>query len=122
MTRRYVAGQLVQQVEKESDGNLLRQVDFSYDAAGNMVKEQTVPKPESVSWLPVTMTYSAANRLATYNGQAVQFDADGNMVSGPLSGEMANFSFDSRNRLVSAGKTSYQYDVENQRIGVNQTG
>jgi len=34
---------------------------------------------------------------------------------------MANFSFDSRNRLVSAGETSYRYDAENQRIGVNQT-
>jgi len=122
MTRRYnVAGQLVQQVEKESDGNLLRQVDFSYDAAGNIVKELTVPKPESVSLPPVTMTYSAANRLATYNGQVVQFDADGNLVSGPLSEEMANFSFDSRNRLILAGETSYRYDAENQRIGVNQT-
>ncbi len=120
MSRRYnVAGQLVQQVEKESDGNLLRQVDYSYDAAGNIVKELTLPKPDSVSLPPVTMTYSAANRLATYNEQAVQFDADGNLVSGPLSGEMANFSFDSRNRLVAAGETSYRYDAENQRIGVN---
>jgi len=67
------------------------------------------------------MTYSAANRLATYNGQAVQFDADGNLVVGPLAGEMANFSFDSRNRLILAGETSYRYDAENQRVGVNQT-
>jgi len=52
-----VAGQLVQQVEKESDGNLLRQVDFSYDAAGNILKEQKLPKPESVSLPAVTMTY-----------------------------------------------------------------
>ncbi len=36
-------------------------------------------------------------------------------------GGMANFSFDSRNRLVAAGETSYRYDAENQRIGVNQT-
>jgi len=43
------------------------------------------------------------------------------MVSSPLSGKMANFSFDSRNRLVAAGETSYRYDAENQRIGVNQT-
>jgi RHS repeat-associated protein len=122
MTRRYnVAGQLVQQVEKDNRGELISQFDFSYDAAGNIIKEQKLPKPESVSLPPVTMTYSAANRLATYNGQAVQFDADGNMVSGPLSGEMANFSFDSRNRLVQAGSTSYRYDAENQRMGVNQT-
>jgi RHS repeat-associated protein len=122
MTRRYnVAGQLVQQVEKDNRGELISQFDFSYDAAGNILKEQKLPKPESVSLLPVTMTYSVANRLATYNGQAVQFDADGNMVSGPLSGKMANFSFDSRNRLIQAGETSYRYDAENQRLGVNQT-
>ncbi|OQW90838.1 MAG: hypothetical protein BWK78_06110 [Thiotrichaceae bacterium IS1] len=122
MTRRYnVAGQLVQQVEKDNRGELISQFDFSYDAAGNILKEQKLPKSESVSLPAVTMTYSAANRLATYNGQAVQFDADGNLITGPLAGERANFSFDSRNRLVQAGETSYRYDAENQRIGVNQT-
>jgi len=59
--------------------------------------------------------------LATYNAQAVSFDADGNMIRGPLSGAMADFLFDSRNRLTSAGSTVYRYDAENQRIGVNQT-
>ncbi len=122
MSRHYnVAGQLVQQVEKEREGNLLYQVDYSYDAAGNLVKEHILPKPDAVSWSPVTMTYAAANRLATYNGPAVELDADGNLRSGPLAGEIANFRFDSRNRLVSAGETSYHYDAENQRIGVNQT-
>jgi len=67
------------------------------------------------------MTYTAANRLATYNGQVVQFDADGNLVFGPLAGGLANFVFDSRNRLTQAGNTNYRYDAENQRIGVNQT-
>jgi len=33
----------------------------------------------------------------------------------------ARFSFDSRNRLIQAGETSYRYDAENQRIGMNQT-
>jgi len=42
-------------------------------------------------------------------------------VVGPLAGEMANFSFDSRNRLVQARNTNYRYDAENQRVGVNQT-
>ena len=51
----------------------------------------------------------------------VQFDADGNLIQGPLSGEMANFVFDSQNRLTQAGETAYRYNAENQRIGVNQT-
>jgi RHS repeat-associated protein len=33
---------------------------------------------------------------------------------------MANFVFDSRNRLIQAGDTAYRYDAENQRIGVNK--
>jgi hypothetical protein len=43
------------------------------------------------------------------------------MTSNPLFGDIANFAFDSRNRLISAGETVYHYDAENQRIGVNQT-
>jgi RHS repeat-associated protein len=42
------------------------------------------------------------------------------MTKGPLSGGMADFMFDSRNRLIQAGDTVYRYDAENQRIGVNQ--
>ncbi|NJO16765.1 MAG: RHS repeat-associated core domain-containing protein [Thioploca sp.] len=67
------------------------------------------------------MTYTAANRLATYNGQAVRFDADGNMTFGPVSGRMAELQFDSHNRLVQAGEIRYRYDAENQRVGVNET-
>ncbi|RKZ81207.1 MAG: hypothetical protein DRR19_22555, partial [Candidatus Parabeggiatoa sp. nov. 1] len=91
--------------------------------AGNITQELVTPPPERFQFTtPVNMTYTAANRLATYNGEAVQFDADGNMTKGPLSGDMANFVFDSRNRLMAAGNTAYRYDAENQRIGVSIDG
>ena len=67
------------------------------------------------------ITYQAANRLATHDGDVVQFDVDGNMTKGPLSGELVDFVFDSRNRLIQAGSMVYRYDAENQRIGVDQT-
>lgn len=38
------------------------------------------------------------------------------MIYGPLNGEMADFKYDCRNRLVSAGGTTYAYDAENNRI------
>jgi len=66
------------------------------------------------------MTYQAANRLASVDEKEVQFDADGNMTKGLLSGQLVDFGFDSRNRLIQAGDTVYHYDAENQRIGVNQ--
>jgi len=53
--------------------------------------------------------------LATVAGDAVEFDADGNMLSGGVN------RFDSRNRLVQAGDVVYSYDAENQRISVDQT-
>jgi len=68
------------------------------------------------------LTYTAANRLATYNGEAVTFDADGNMTVGPLNGEISDFSFDSRNRLVGVAETVYRYNAENQRIAVSVAG
>ena len=93
--------------------------DFEYDAAGNIVKEVT--SPEADPDINVEMAYQAANQLATVDEKVVQFDADGNMIHGPLAGELTNFVFDSRNRLVQAGSTVYRYDAENQRIGMNQT-
>jgi RHS repeat-associated protein len=66
-----------------------------------------------------TMTFDSANQLATYNGQGVTHDMDGNMLSGPLpGGAFASFSYDSRNRLTSAGTTAYTYNAESNRIGI----
>jgi RHS repeat-associated protein len=123
MTYTYnVAGQLVQQQDMASDGKVIRQFEFVYDAAGDIVKEQVVPEPTPFPFIPATMTYTSANRLATYNGKAVTFDADGNMTLGPLNGELVDFTFDARNRLSNVGETTYRYDVENQRIAVNVAG
>jgi RHS repeat-associated protein len=114
------AGQLLQQKEVVSKtGKVISQVDFSYDAAGNIIEEKT--SREASPQINLEMTYAKANRLASYDDETVQLDADGNLIQGPLSGEMADFVFDSRNRLIQAGDTTYHYDAENQRIGVNQT-
>ncbi|MCP4699765.1 MAG: RHS repeat-associated core domain-containing protein, partial [Gammaproteobacteria bacterium] len=94
-----------------------------YDAAGDISTEKTLPAasaPLAVS--SADMAYGAGNRLVSYNSEAVRFDADGNMIHGPLNGGMADFSFDSRNRLTGAGNTQYIYDAENQRIAVNADG
>ncbi|RKZ47239.1 MAG: hypothetical protein DRR08_32555, partial [Candidatus Parabeggiatoa sp. nov. 2] len=66
-------------------GELISQFDFAYNAAGDIVQEQIAPEP-NLEVNPLSMTYAAANRLATYDGSAVQLDADGNMRFGPLSG------------------------------------
>lgn len=68
------------------------------------------------------MTDGKGNRLLTYNGQEIKYDADGNMTYGPLDGEMVDFTYDARNRLIEAGTTTYQYDAENNRIGKTENG
>lgn len=65
------------------------------------------------------MTYGTDNRLATYNGQPVTYDADGNMTTGPLGSDTASqFTYDSRNRLMSAGGLTYTYDALYTRVAV----
>ncbi|MBN1891832.1 MAG: RHS repeat protein, partial [Clostridiales bacterium] len=93
---------------------------FEYDAAGNITKitDSESINPEDLK--TVTMTYDEANRLITYNGQNVLYDADGNMTYGPLNGIMTEFEYDARNRLIRAGETTYEYNAENRRIAVNE--
>ena len=43
------------------------------------------------------------------------------MLYGPVNGEMCNLTYDSRNRLISAGNVTYDYDAENTRISVTTT-
>ena len=69
------------------------------------------------------MEYDSVNRLTKYNGKEVRYDADGNMIYGPLNGEMATFTYDCRNRLIevktdSGETTKYAYDAENIRTKV----
>ncbi|WP_161795197.1 DUF6531 domain-containing protein, partial [Aneurinibacillus migulanus] len=65
-----------------------------------------------------TMTYTADNRLATYNGHAVSYDADGNLILGPLNDAMQTYTYDARNRLIEVEDTRYGYNSENIRTSV----
>lgn len=117
-TRTYdAAGQLLQQKDIDTAGNVTSQFDFIYDAAGNVKVEQSSSEEATFTASNTTMTYGSDNRLLTYNEEPVMYDEDGNMVFGPLADTMANYTFDSRNRLTSAGGTTYLYDAENNRIG-----
>ncbi|WP_156950970.1 polymorphic toxin-type HINT domain-containing protein [Saccharibacillus sacchari] len=70
----------------------------------------------------LNMTYTTDNRLATVDGQAVTYDAEGNMLNGPLGGTMQDYQYDARNRLTQAGGVSYSYDNENNRNSITVNG
>jgi hypothetical protein len=64
-------------------------------------------------------TYDADNRLVTFNGIAVTFDANGNMLSmSPGTAAKAGFRYDVRNQLREGDGVSYTYGVLGSRIGI----
>lgn len=142
------AGQLLEIRDETAAGEVINEYAYEYDGRGNIVRingmetgtGENVPggagqdslgeadaengngTQGTANGIPyeVSMTYDADNRLLTYNGQAVEYDACGNMIKGPLNGGMAEFTYDCRNRLVKVkeedGKvTLYEYDAENIR-------
>ena len=110
------AGQMVQQITRTAGGSEFVGYALAYDANGNITSEsggEVVPLTTGI----LAMTYGADNCLATFDGQAVQYDNDGNMISGPMQdGTVAGFAYDSRNRLTSVSGTTYGYDAENRRV------
>ncbi|MBQ7942728.1 MAG: RHS repeat-associated core domain-containing protein [Lachnospiraceae bacterium] len=99
---------------------VLNHYTYTYDGYGNITAvegTETTDTKEGISKLiSAAMTYDADNRLLTYNGEALKYDADGNMTYGPVKGIMSELTYDCRNRLVSAGGITYTYDAENNRI------
>ena len=93
--------------EKDSYGNCIFR---DYDTQGNLLSFTDTGN------LTTTMTYDGDNRLITYNGEALQYDTDGNMTYEPVDGIMSELVYDCRNRLVSAGGVTYSYDAENIRV------
>ena len=75
---------------------------FTYDAAGNITGGSA----------STTFVYDTNNRLVTYNGNAVSYDLDGNM----LSNSSLTCTYDSANRLLTAGGNTYTYNAEDVRI------
>ncbi len=74
------------------------------------------------------MTYDAANRRITFNGEEVIYDADGNMTYGPVDGEITGEYVSEEyaekvtyNTYETSGNTMQEHDVRfmyNGRFGV----
>lgn len=115
-------GRVVRQVDRNDRGEEIARYEFVYDAAGNIVREESganvVPYPNSDE----EYAYGPDNRLVRYRGEEVKYDGDGNMVRGPLGEETVDFVYDSEGRLLRAGQTEYVYDAEGNRIAVIDQG
>ena len=114
------AGQLTQQKDVDQNNNTIAQYDFTYDEAGKVKTEQSIVPLTPYTTADINMNYGPDNRLISYNGETTNYDQDGNMINGPLQGNMDAYTYDSRNRLTRAGTTTYTYDAEDHRIGSSE--
>jgi len=107
---------------EQGPGETILALNYRYDAAGQLlaVTGNDADPPGELSG--VVLAYDRDNRLASFGGQAASFDADGNMIRGPLRGVSATFSYDRRHNLLAAGAATYAYDEEDRLIGLINQG
>ncbi|TMP83519.1 hypothetical protein CWB73_01420, partial [Pseudoalteromonas phenolica] len=104
---------LTSSIDKASDGSeILKQV-YTYNAIGQLIKEEITPEivPPIELLAEQTMSYSADNRIVSKNSKTFDFDLDGNTLN---VGDMA-LGFNARNQLSSAGNHQYTYNAEGMR-------
>jgi len=94
---------------------------YAYDAGGNRT---TVGGTFARTGLPQALgsaTFDAANRIATWSGQALSYDANGNLASDGLT----SYTWNARNQLAGlSGATSaaFAYDARGQRRARTTSG
>jgi len=102
--------------------NLIVKHSYQYDALDRIEKETVEPEPTPFTVPIALMTYDADDRLDTFNGQTCLSDLDGNLVTGPLGGNVTGFTFDARNRLTEVGNATFAYDSEGRRVSKTENG
>ncbi|MFZ6727269.1 RHS repeat-associated core domain-containing protein [Undibacterium sp. MH2W] len=113
------SSQLSAIVYNKSDGSVIGDLRYSYDAGGRRIAiEGSLAKfdlPSNVN----SSSYDTHNRLTAWNGNTLSYDPNGNL----LSDGQRNYLWDARNRLSNisdnSGNTSasFDYDALQRRIG-----
>lgn len=115
------AGQLTYTVDKTDDNRIINEYSYEYDPDGNIITEDSINEPnyDNITIPSSEMNYGSANRLIDFNGIAISYDNDGNMLNTPLGNKWGILTYDSRNMLTdvvtSNGAIEYEYDAENNR-------
>ncbi len=116
------AGQTTSIVEKTGGGLPLAYFKLNWNDAARVQWEFAAPFPHTYTPPRRTMTYDDDNRIATFNGNNVTYDADGNLTSGPgTNNTFISYTYDARNRLVgtlSTASVTYGYDPAGNRVGL----
>ena len=102
-----------------------REIRYAYDAAGDMVAREVDGRRE-------VFTYDALGRMATVDGVALDWDADGNLLREPVGpGVARTYAYDSRGSLArtalesaqgEAGAVRFFHDADGLEVGAQPEG
>jgi RHS repeat-associated protein len=113
------AGETTNILERTAAGTPIAFFKLNWNSAARVEWEFVAPLPHAYTPPTRTMTFDDDNRIATFNGQSVTHDADGNLTSGPLTNTtFTSYAYDARNRLLSVGDLSYGYDPAGNRVAL----
>lgn len=116
------AGRLTSAVDLAADKTtVIVKYTSTYDMDGRLISENRTPAAPAFAASSVRYAYGADNQLSRYSGQTVLHDANGNLLSAPISGVLSSLAYDSRDRLLTAGGLTYGYDAENRRVSTTST-
>ena len=121
----YYADSRIQSIQwLKADNTVLGNLAYGYDNVGRMISQTGSFAPQV---LPAASTgangFDANNRQTPYNGQALAYDLNGNLIGDGV----RTYVWDARNRLTSItqGATtiaSFQYDALGRRIARTENG
>ena len=104
---------------KKPDGTVIESLTYAYDALGNPIRRSRTGAA-SKQETGFTATYDAANRMLTFNGLPLTYDANGNLVSRQTPSGTVSYTWDARNQLTSIsgpnGTAAFKYDHQGRRI------
>lgn len=96
---------------------------FQLDAAGRRIGETIVRPMEPVAEPDETFVFDAANRLVSRGGAGtLSYDADGNLVSGQIGGQVRSLTYDAQNQLVGVDTDVIRYDADGNRVARTRGG
>ncbi|PWU12227.1 MAG: hypothetical protein C5B50_21880 [Verrucomicrobia bacterium] len=113
------AGETTNIVEKTVSGFPIAFFMLNWNSAARVGWEFMAPLPSHTNVPARTMTINDDNQIATFNGQSLTHDLNGNMTFGPLpGGAFTNSTFNARNQLTGTGGLSYGYDPAGFRTSI----
>lgn len=110
-------GRLRGRTDFDAKGSIIVGYEYTYDRNGFVTSERLHSDPVVYEPATSTYTYDDDNRLMAKNGVNIHYDADGNITTGPISGESESFEWDAHNNLKKAGDITFNNDVEDRLIG-----